>query len=213
MRYATTNLARLLVSQNWFGPTSFVFCVGRCANDEDWSGFPILRSGGQRRWCADGSRMPLAGLGRSTSAAQQRSRSPSNASCSMRKSTARSRHAWCWARLPARANWIISLPGSARLRMSFILRFDNCVVSFSCRPAQHIEIRGIRSEQDAALLSAKQAGATTLYQAFYLEWMDFLAGVRNRQPSKFSARSALATVRAVEMLYTEGKRAAGKRSI
>jgi len=88
------------------------------------------------------------------------------------------------------------------------LRFDDCIASLSCRPSEHIEIRGSDASRHAALLSARQPGATTVYQAFYLEWMAFLDGVRNRQPSRFSARSALTTVAAVEALYELGKRSA-----
>jgi predicted dehydrogenase len=80
------------------------------------------------------------------------------------------------------------------------LRFDNCVASLSTRPAEHIEIRGWRNKRAVAKLSAAD-GAGTVYQAFYLEWMAFLEGVRNREASPFSARSALATVAAVDALY------------
>ena len=81
------------------------------------------------------------------------------------------------------------------------LRFENCLTSLSTRPAQHIEIRGRGSERGKAFLTA-EGGATTVYQAFYLEWMAFLDGVRTGQASEFSARSALATVGAVEALYS-----------
>ena len=86
------------------------------------------------------------------------------------------------------------------------LRFDHCVASLSCRPAENIEVRGLLDDRQVALLSAKHEGASSVYQAFYLEWAAFLGGVRNRCPSKFNARSALATVRAVESLYETGKR-------
>jgi predicted dehydrogenase len=86
------------------------------------------------------------------------------------------------------------------------LRFERCTVSLSCRPAEALEIRGNIDGRHPASLSAKGAGAATVYQAFYLEWMAFLGGVRTRQASKFSARSCLPTVRAVEALYAEGKR-------
>ena len=80
------------------------------------------------------------------------------------------------------------------------LRFDNCVASFSVRPADRIEVRGL-SDSHIASLSANAAGASTIYQAFYLEWKAFLRGVRNHEPSMFSAQSALPTVAAVEALY------------
>lgn len=86
------------------------------------------------------------------------------------------------------------------------LRFENCTVELSCRPSGDLEIRGADAGCDVASLTMKNAGATTVYQAFYLEWMAFLDGVRSHQASKFSARSCLPTIRAVEVLYREGKR-------
>jgi predicted dehydrogenase len=86
------------------------------------------------------------------------------------------------------------------------LRFENCTVALSCRPSQELEIRGAQNGLDVALLNMKHAGAATVYQAFYLEWMAFLDGVRSHQPSQFSARSCLPTIRAVEALYGAGKR-------
>ena len=89
---------------------------------------------------------------------------------------------------------------------SIDLRFDNCTISLSCRPAEALEIHSNIDGRLAASLAAKGAGASTVYQAFYLEWMAFLDGVRTRRASKFSARSCLPTVRAVEALYGEGRR-------
>ena len=80
------------------------------------------------------------------------------------------------------------------------LRFDNCVASLSCRPSEHIEIHGLRDARQTARWLATD-GATTVYQAFYLEWMTFLDGVRGRQASAYSARSALDAVAAVDALY------------
>lgn len=88
------------------------------------------------------------------------------------------------------------------------LRFDNCVASLSCRPSEHIEIHGLHGGRQAALLAARHPGASTVYQAFYLEWMAFLDGVRSCQPCRFSARSALTTVAAVEALYQRGRQSA-----
>ena len=86
------------------------------------------------------------------------------------------------------------------------LHFQNCTVELSCQPKQEVHIRGSKNGGGAPLVTMKQAGASTVYQAFYLEWMAFLDGVRNQQPSKFNARSCLPTIRAVEALYRAGKR-------
>jgi len=84
------------------------------------------------------------------------------------------------------------------------LRFENCTVVLPCRPAQELEIRGTQNARASPFLIMKQAGAATVYQAFYMEWMAFLDGVRSRQASKFNARSCLATIRAIEALYRAG---------
>jgi predicted dehydrogenase len=85
------------------------------------------------------------------------------------------------------------------------LRFENCTVELPCGPSQHLEIHGAQNCRKAALLRMKHAGAATIYQAFYLEWIAFLDAVRSRQASKFNARSCLPTIRAVEALYRAGK--------
>ncbi len=85
------------------------------------------------------------------------------------------------------------------------LRFDHCTVKLPCRPAQDIEICGVKKGPSVASLAMKHAGAATIYQAFYLEWMAFFEGVRRRHASKFSASSCLPTIRGVEALYRAGK--------
>ncbi len=49
-------------------------------------------------------------------------------------------------------------------------------------------------------------GASTFAQAFYLEWVSFLDGVRRREPSDFSAESCLGTTSLVAELYSRGRR-------
>jgi predicted dehydrogenase len=86
------------------------------------------------------------------------------------------------------------------------LRFDNCVVEFPCQPSESLTVRG-SGDGNVASLTMKHSAAATTYQAFYLEWMAFLDGVRTFHPSKFSARSCLPTIRAIEALYKAGRRA------
>jgi predicted dehydrogenase len=202
--YATANLARLLISQNWFGPLrSISVSEGALTTktgadsrfyDQAGSGGGVLMdlgchsldlalfiSGAKEVAIAEQRFVFDDGVDREVEA-RMVLQTPSG-SCE----------------LDYFVTWLRPVDNVIKLQ------FDNCVASFSCRPAQHIEVRGIQAEEDVAQLSAKHSGATTVYQAFYLEWMDFLEGVRNRQPSKFGARSALATVRAVEMLYAAGK--------
>jgi len=85
------------------------------------------------------------------------------------------------------------------------LRFENCTIELPCRPSPDIKIHGGQNGRDVASLVMKHAGAATIYQAFYMEWMAFFDGVRNCQASKFNARSCLPTIRAVEALYKAGK--------
>lgn len=86
------------------------------------------------------------------------------------------------------------------------LCFDNCAVELSCQPTQDLIIGRAGNGRDVASLRMKHAGAATINQAFYLEWIAFLGGVRSRQPSKFNALSCLPTIRAVDALYRAGKR-------
>lgn len=87
---------------------------------------------------------------------------------------------------------------------SIELRFENCTVVLPCRPAQELEIRGRDNARFSPSLTLKQAGATTVYQAFYAEWMAFFDGVRTCRPSKINASSCLPTIRAIERLYRAG---------
>jgi predicted dehydrogenase len=91
-------------------------------------------------------------------------------------------------------------------RNTIELRFDNCTVELPCRPSHYLAVHSPQKGGDVASLRMEHAGAATTYQAFYLEWIAFLEGVRNRHPSKFNARSCLPTIRAVEALYGAGKR-------
>jgi predicted dehydrogenase len=53
-------------------------------------------------------------------------------------------------------------------------------------------------------LTSPAGGATTYNQAFYLEWTDFLDGIRQKKESLVSARSALLTTALVERLLQDG---------
>jgi predicted dehydrogenase len=60
------------------------------------------------------------------------------------------------------------------------------------------------SPQDCVAIEPTLGGASTFNQAFYLEWKDFLDGVRNRRESLVSARSALLTTALIEQLLANG---------
>jgi predicted dehydrogenase len=63
---------------------------------------------------------------------------------------------------------------------------------------------------DEAISLVPQApGATTYNQAFYLEWKDFLAGLRAERECVTAARSALLTTSLIEALLADGSAAHG----
>ncbi len=64
------------------------------------------------------------------------------------------------------------------------------------RPAQCVRVSG-------------GTGATTPNQAFYLEWREFLRGVREQAPSMLNARTSLLTTELMEELLSKGRSAHG----
>jgi predicted dehydrogenase len=202
--YASVALARLLVAENWFGPLRSISVS---------EGALTTKTGADSRFYDDGaSGGVLMDLGchsldmamyitNATEAIPTQQRFVYDGEVDRE----------------VEANLILRTPrGSCELdylvtwlrpaKNAIELLFDNCSVTLSCRPAQELEIRGAEKVHPASLLTMKQAGASTVYQAFYLEWMAFLDGVQSGRPSKFSARSCLPTIRAVEALYRAGKR-------
>jgi len=85
-------------------------------------------------------------------------------------------------------------------RNTIDLHFERCIASLSCGPAGDLAIYSANN-RSAASLRMENAGASTVYQAFYLEWQAFLQAVHRRQVCELSAHSCLPTVRAVEALY------------
>jgi len=203
--YATANLARLLVSENWFGPlrsisvsegalTTKTGADSRFYDEAGSSGGVLMDLG-----CHSLDLAIYISSATEVSIASQRFLFDAGVDREVEASIVlRTPSGSC--DLEYFVTWLRPTENVIRLR------FDNCVASLPCRPAEHIDVHGALNGAQVALLSAQHAGASTVYQAFYLEWTAFLAGLRNRQPSKFSARSALATVRAVEALYEAGKR-------
>jgi predicted dehydrogenase len=90
-------------------------------------------------------------------------------------------------------------------RNTIQLRFENCIAELSCTPSSDLMIHSAKSSRDTASLSSKNGGAATVYQAFYLEWTAFLDWVRRHEASKFNALSCLPTILAVNALYRAGK--------
>jgi predicted dehydrogenase len=92
--------------------------------------------------------------------------------------------------------------------VSWLDRQDNCIqLSFEhttvwshIAPSSDVYLGDPAQPKDAMTLSAPGIGARNLNQAFYLEWRDFLDGVRQSKESQVSARSALLTTALVEKL-------------
>jgi predicted dehydrogenase len=204
--YASVVLARLLVAENWFGPLRSISIS---------EGALTTKTGADSRFYDDaaaGGGGVLMDLGcHSLDLAMHISNATEGIPTEQRfvydggvdreieaHLTLRTAHGSC--ELDYLVTWL------RPAKNVIALRFENCTIALSCRPAEDLEIHSTQNGRPAPLLRMKRAGATTVYQAFYLEWMAFLDGVRSRQASTFNARSCLPTIRAVEALYMAGKR-------
>jgi predicted dehydrogenase len=204
--YASVTLARLLIAENWFGPVRSMSIS---------EGALTTKTGADSRFYDDatsGGGGVLMDLGchsldvamyitDATEAIPVKQRFVFDGRVDREiaaRLTLRTAHGAC--DLDYLVTWLRPAKNTIELR------FENCSVELSCRPSRDIVIHGVQNGRDVASLAMKHAGATTMYQAFYLEWTAFLDGVRSRQASKFNARSCLPTIRAVEALYSAGKR-------
>jgi predicted dehydrogenase len=84
------------------------------------------------------------------------------------------------------------------------LTFEHTKVWSALVPSAEVFVGNPELPQGALRLSPQTLGATTYNQAFYLEWQDFIAGLRAERESTISARSALLTTSLLEMLLTAG---------
>ena len=88
-----------------------------------------------------------------------------------------------------------------------VLDFETASVSCGPGPASGLSVRLSGNPEDIAL-SLGVRGARTSYQAFYLEWEDFLAATQEWRPGQFAAASSLLTTRLVDAIYRAGGAAA-----
>lgn len=86
------------------------------------------------------------------------------------------------------------------------IQFDACSLTLSCYPELCVNICDCDGHPVEINLTSRRRRAVTVYQAFYLEWEAFLDGARAQRASAFSGRSCLPTIRAVEALYAAGRR-------
>jgi len=203
--YASVVLARLLVAENWFGPLrSMSISEGalttKTGADSRFYDDAISGGGGVLMDLGCHSLDMAIYVSNATEAIPAKQRFVFDGGVDREidaRLTLRTAHGTC--DLDYLVTWL--RPAKNKIE----LRFENCTVELPCGPSQHLEIRGAQNGRDVASLGMKHAGAATIYQAFYLEWMAFLDGVRSRQACKFNARSCLPTIRAVEALYRGGK--------
>jgi predicted dehydrogenase len=84
------------------------------------------------------------------------------------------------------------------------LTFEHAVVWSELTPSSDVYLGDPDKRAGRIALTSSAAGATTYNQAFYLEWMEFLEGLRKKRESLVSARSALLTTTLVERLLQDG---------
>jgi predicted dehydrogenase len=82
--------------------------------------------------------------------------------------------------------------------------FERATLWISTAPSSIIELRSAGSTEATTIDAGANGGAATSNQAFYLEWQDFLQGVRSGIPGLTSASSALLTAEAMDALLAEG---------
>jgi predicted dehydrogenase len=88
------------------------------------------------------------------------------------------------------------------------LHFDRATVWCGLSPAAEVFI-GDPSRPAQCVRLSGGAGATTPNQAFYLEWQEFLRGVREQQPSTLNAGTSLLTTGLMEELLAHGRASRG----
>ena len=84
--------------------------------------------------------------------------------------------------------------------------FENADLSLGVGPDASLGVRSRKSGALLAELAARLPGmATTMNQAFYLEWSQFLDGLEREEPSMMSAAASYATTALIEELYRKGR--------
>jgi predicted dehydrogenase len=84
--------------------------------------------------------------------------------------------------------------------------FENAHLSLGVGPDATLDVRSHAPGAPSAQLAAQLPGmATTMNQAFYLEWSQFLEGLAKQEPSLMSAAASQATTALIEELYGKGR--------
>ena len=82
--------------------------------------------------------------------------------------------------------------------------FDNAAVTAPVGPSATVRLGGGAESAGLELGVERTGGATTVNQAFYLEWLDFLGGVRSGRESNVAAGTSLPTAEAIDAILAAG---------
>jgi predicted dehydrogenase len=80
--------------------------------------------------------------------------------------------------------------------------FDTCTITCPVQPSRTLRI-GSGADGTGTVVGLDRSDyAFTSSQAFYLEWQDFLSGVRDGRPSTIAAGTALLTMKAIDAILS-----------
>ena len=99
--------------------------------------------------------------------------------------------------LEFRFSWLDDLDNAIELH------FPSSRLHIGNRPGSAVHLAGAGDDPGVALAAA--GGATTTNQAFFLEWREFLDGLRDERPSAFSAATTLPVTALIEDIYARGR--------
>lgn len=91
-------------------------------------------------------------------------------------------------------SWLRDLPNRIELV------FDNARVVSPIHPSAHVELQAFDGTALGRIDVSRNGGAVTAAQAFYLEWMDFIAGYREKRASGMAARTSLGVARCMDAI-------------
>lgn len=89
----------------------------------------------------------------------------------------------------------------------FVVEFDRATLTVGTAPEGPVELSGGSGAGLPARILVPGRAATTSFQAFYLEWREFLEGLSRGEPTVYAASDCLRTTAVVEAVYRAGGRA------
>jgi len=89
---------------------------------------------------------------------------------------------------------------------TMIFEFENCTVWTEIHPGGQVRMGSSEQASAGTLLTPAAQAASTVNQAFFLQWRAFFEGLQADTESEVSARSALLGTALIEQLYARGRR-------